>query len=290
MQEVDERGFARLLAPDLVARAADDPWGMARTLLGCEPHMIERQPIHAVANGRSYASSAKHTPLHTDSQLYCGLPPRLQVLFCVRPSEEGGETHLLDTWALVRRLQRDDPKLHEELHEIVRTIPFVFGDVRTPTIARHRGSWFFTHSPMTPSHVPLMRALEHQPIEVLSLRAGEVLIVDNHRMLHGRAAFGDERRRLERILVWLDVPRTIPDDLARYAREVRPERIEHGAAPSPTESERIAIVFEMLRGVPPGVLSMRRSIPEACLYRFRDELLADEEARSSMLARAHVRD
>jgi hypothetical protein len=47
--------------------------------------------------------------------------------------------------------------------------------------------------------------------------------------------------------------------------------------PSPSERS-LAVVLEMLRGVPPGVLAARERIAEPELYRMRDAALAAAEA------------
>jgi hypothetical protein len=49
-----------------------------------------------------------------------------------------------------------------------------------------------------------------------------------------------------------------------------------GLAPTPPSlaSTRLAVVLEMLRGVPPGRIAARDGIPEPELYRMRDAALA----------------
>jgi hypothetical protein len=45
-------------------------------------------------------------------------------------------------------------------------------------------------------------------------------------------------------------------------------------APLARESDRLAIVLAMLRGVAPGVLARRADVDEALLYNWRDAFLA----------------
>jgi gamma-butyrobetaine dioxygenase len=254
------RGFALLpaglpgLGPEEAARA---PWIFAERLLGERPRLVERQPIKAVPGGRSFASSSGPTPLHTDSQAFAGAPPAVQVMACVRPAGQGGACVLADTRALLDRLAASDPDLHHLLFSAPRRIPFVFGDVHGPTVTRRAGALVFTHSPVVlpgdPVAARLAPWIEAAPRIEVSPAAGEILVVDNHRMLHGRHGFAGTGREFVRLLVW-----TAPAD-------------------EPPSARRLGVVLEMLRGVPPGVLAAREGIPEPDLYRMRDAALAAAE-------------
>ncbi|HEY8090061.1 MAG TPA: hypothetical protein VIF09_19500, partial [Polyangiaceae bacterium] len=69
-----------------------------------------------------------------------------------------------------------------------------------------------------------------------------------------------------RLLVWLEDPWSAPPAIAqRVHREQTPR--------DPLASRRLAVVLKLLRGTPPGVLSARERIPEAVLYRWREEAL-----------------
>lgn len=96
--------------------------------------------------------------------------------------------------------------------------------------------------------------LAHEPVITIPVRDGETLVVDNHRMLHGREAFGDTRRDFVRLLAWL------PRPLAMLVTK----------APM----SRIAVVLELLTGVPPARLAAREGITEAELYVRRSRALA----------------
>lgn len=241
--------FVVLHDPALVARIATEPWEVARAL-GGEVEMIERQPIRDVG-GRSFASNRGPAPLHTDSQLYRGRPAHFQVLGCVRAARRGGESLIADSHAVTET---------DALFREVRLFPFVFGDVRATTFSAAGDDLIFTHSPRLPSLVEL------RP-QTIALRDGDVLIVDNHRCAHGRNAFDDPSRELQRILIWLrDPPRSKRAWHARAAREGHaPVRMVDAPA-----GDFSAIVAEMIRGVPPGVLAKRHNLPEAWLYEFRD--------------------
>src|SRR5262245_26758302 len=100
--ELAEKGVAVMRgdAPDLSAEeAVRSPWSFAERVLGERPVLVERQPIKAIPGGRSFASSSAETPLHTDSQMFAGVPPSVQVLVCVRPADRGGACVFADGWA-----------------------------------------------------------------------------------------------------------------------------------------------------------------------------------------------
>jgi hypothetical protein len=199
-----------------------------------------------------------------------GVPASAQVLVCARPAAAGGESTLLDGWGLLRSIGGRDPGLHARLFDERRTIPFYFGDFDGRTLSLRRRHLFFTHSPVVRATDPLAELLrphlESAPQAVLRVEAGDVLVVNNHRVLHGRLPFEDTSREMVRLLVWLEAPWRAPADLASRAHAE-----ETGA--DPAASRRLAVVLEMLRGAPPGLLAAREKLPEATLYRWREEAL-----------------
>jgi len=285
------QGYVVLHGRDDLREAAAAPWSFAERFLGVRPRMLEQQPIRAVPGGRSFASSRGFTPLHSDSQLHLGAPPDVQVMVCHQHAAAGGETLLLDTWALLDDLRRDDPALLQALLEVPRRIPFVFGDVYGPTVALRGGALAFTHSPIPPAPDALSQALaarlRARPTVALGVRAGEVLVVDNRRMLHGRKAFDDTARSFTRLLLWLPSPLAEHPGYTAMARAVTAQtspvlaggdprvRARYGAlAPASSRAEeRLQTVMAMLRGVAPGVLAHHTGVPEPVLYQWRDAAL-----------------
>ncbi len=256
--ELAARGYA--VVPG--AREPDEPWAFISDLLGVRPEMAERQPIRPVPGGRSFAGSAVFTPLHTDSQDFLGAPPGIQVMVCRRAAPSGGETRLVDGWALLERLERTDRALFDALLGVPRLHRFYFGDVTRPTVAETRGHLVWTHSPMPPADpigAALARELPLEPVIELAVRTGETLVVDNHRMLHGRAAFDGGERDFVRVLAWL------PEPLACHPR--------YRAAHPPGPPGRLAVVLELLTGVPPARLAAREGVSEAELYEWRNRAL-----------------
>jgi hypothetical protein len=107
-------------------------------------------------------------------------------------------------------------------------------------------------------------------------------------MLHGRHGFTGPREFV-RLLAWIQLESPPSTHRARAEAVARatsdrladapdPVRRRLGLVASPEPSKRLAIVLEMLRGTPPGVLAARERIPEPDLYRMRDAALAAAES------------
>lgn len=250
-----------------IGRDPDEPWAFVHELIGMRPEMVERQPIRPVEGAKSFAGSAAFTPFHTDSQDFFGAPPGLQVMVCRRAAAIGGQIRLLDGWALLDRLERTDRALYDALADTPRLHRFYFGDVTRPTVAEARGHFAWTHSPIPATDrigVALAREIEREPVIELAVRAGQTLIVDNHRMLHGRTAFSGTERDFVRVLAWFAEP------LAEHRR--------HHGARGGSGLGRLTVVLEMLAGVAPSRLAAREGITEAELYEWRNRALAEAKA------------
>jgi hypothetical protein len=267
---LQDRGAALLRLEGAADLAAASPWAFAERLFGERVLLVEQQPIRPVPRGRTFASSGAFTPMHTDSQRCLGVPAGVQVLACRRPASRGGESTLVDGWDLVATARDEDADLYARMFDETRALRFTFGDFTGPTVSLRQGHLFFTHAPApAPEDATAARVqslVDRAPRMVVRLGAGDVLLVNNHRMLHGRLAFDDPSRDMVRLLVWLEVPWSAPREIASRAR-VEPE------SSSPLPSRRLAVVLEMLRGVAPGVLAAREGVAEEDLYRWRDVAL-----------------
>jgi len=245
-----------------IAKDPDEPWAFVHELVGVWPEMVERQPIRPMARAKSFAGGAMFTPFHTDSQDFLGAPPGLQIMVCHRAAATGGETRLLDGWALLDRLQRTNHDLYESLKRTPRLHRFYFGDVTRPTVADVDGHVAWTHSPMPATDdvgLQLAREMQSEPVIELAVLAGETLLVDNHRMLHGRHAFSGMDRDFVRVLAWF----------ARPLCNDGPGRPGLG---------RLGVVVEMLAGVAPARLAAREGVSEATLYEWRNRAMAEAKA------------
>jgi hypothetical protein len=289
--ELGETGVAWLRAPELVEAVDRDPWAAAERLLGERPLLVERQPIRATPGGRSFSSGCMAAPFHSDSQTFLGVPPHAQVMACRAAAEAGGESLYLDTWTLLDRAEREAPPLAGQLFEVCRRFRFVFGDLVGPTVSVRGDSLVFTHSPRPlpddPVAAGVASLIEAIPHLELRAEAGDLMVIHNHRLLHGRRAFADERRAFTRLLVWRRAPWPAPPRwieraaaaARRHAVLLREAPVEVrtafglGEPPSDVVRRRLGIVLEVLRGVPAGLLSVREAVPEPELYRWRDAVL-----------------
>ncbi|MBC8072988.1 MAG: TauD/TfdA family dioxygenase [Deltaproteobacteria bacterium] len=265
------------------------PWSLIDGLIGAAPELLEVQPIRAVSGGRSFASSAREAPLHTDSQHWRARPPELQLTACLAAAAHGGESVLLDGHALLDGLAGSDPGLHRALLHTPRRISFVFGEVLGPSAAVRGGRFVLTHSPRPSDDDPVAErlgaAIASMSPEVISLRPGQALLLDNHRVLHGRREFDDTGRALVRVLAWLDTALGPAPSWAEQAREVEHaiDLVLHGQAAElrrrfgledrPELDPRARAVLAMSCGAPPGLLAQRYDVAEPELYRWRDALL-----------------
>lgn len=230
-------------------------------------------------------------PFHSDSQMLRGVPPHVQVMACHRAAEAGGEGLYLDTWALLTRVEREEPELFARLFTTLRRVAFVFGDVFGPTVSLRGDSLVFTHGarPLPDDSIAsrLRPHLESTLVMEVRAGAGDLVLIHNHRVLHGRRAFEDDGRAFTRLLVWRHQLWPAPSPwLERAAAEARalserlreaPAAIRAGfglADPTPPDAaRRLGIVLELLRGVPAGMLSAREGVSEPELYGWRDAVL-----------------
>jgi gamma-butyrobetaine dioxygenase len=264
------RGFFVISRDEADLSELHSPWAFAARLAGSAPRMVERQVIRAVPGGRSFASNDRKTPLHADLQMFLGAPADLQVMACVRQADHGGASILCDMWPIVDAVRLRDQELFDALFSVERRFPFVAGDVTSPTIARFGDRIAFLHAPRALDDDPLSRRigdlLARAATSKVRLQAGEILVVDNHRVLHGREAFSDPRRELVRFLVWTAEARDVPGAVSNSAR---PLTSRPASALECTEDDR-GLVDEMLRGVSPGALAIKAGVPEPLLYALRD--------------------
>lgn len=161
----------------------------------------------------SNAYTAGYLPLHTDLPHY-EMPPGLQILHCLRNEAEGGESLLADGLAVADLLAREEPETFALLSK--NSVPFRFQDETSDFITRHsiiecdmsgRPIYInWSNSTIAPLDVPFetmpaMRAAIRRFVSLIEsprflierkLDAGEALVFDNRRMLHGRMAFKPE--------------------------------------------------------------------------------------------------
>ncbi|MFD7639184.1 TauD/TfdA family dioxygenase [Kitasatospora sp. NPDC059795] len=139
--------------------------------------------------------------LHTECAQLPG-PPRLMLLACARAAEEGGESQVVDGRAVLAELATFHPAALEAL-SAPRAAYFGGSNGHFAAVLEQlpEGRWrlrlrqdeLARFSPEAEAHLPtLHRAVEHHTVR-MRLACGQGLVLDNHRLLHGRTGFTGER-------------------------------------------------------------------------------------------------
>jgi gamma-butyrobetaine hydroxylase len=209
---VDELGFAILTGgptePGTVTRVAE-LFGFVR-----ETNYGRLFDVRTVVNPTNLAYTGLRLGAHTDNP-YREPTPTLQLLHCLASSADGGENTLVDAFRVAQDLPRDDFELlartpirfryADDETELEAETPVISLDARSDVQAVH----YNTRSAQ-PFRLPEQlvgryyeayqrfgRMLEEPEYRVqFKLGAGDLFIVDNLRVLHGRtgyAASGGER-------------------------------------------------------------------------------------------------
>uniref|UniRef100_A0A914GTW3 Trimethyllysine dioxygenase, mitochondrial n=1 Tax=Globodera rostochiensis TaxID=31243 RepID=A0A914GTW3_GLORO len=163
---------------------------------------------------------------HTDGT-YLDQPPGIQVFHCLRPAPRGGQTLLVDGFAVAERLRTDSADLFGVLnttsveHEYLEGDRFHCRAFREPVIRQFPGTEKVAQIRFNPYDRAPMRTLKMDDGQrsafentilfyeayqrfaqfandsahkvMVNLRPGTVLFIDNFRVLHGRNAFQGER-------------------------------------------------------------------------------------------------
>jgi alpha-ketoglutarate-dependent taurine dioxygenase len=214
-------------------------WGIGTAFGRPRPQNLDGDRIHVVENVEN-TSPGKTAPggstsnneiiAHTENARP-PYPPRLISLMCLRQGEKGGETRLYSGYELYNRVLRDRRDLMRRLHQ-----NFMFGrhDENYPdgkrwdewpvfslcdehlsvrygrywinVAERSSGIKMDSLAREAADCIDAILADNRMPVE-FKLAPGDILIVDNHTVLHARAAFTDgtsarDRRCLLRL--WLD--------------------------------------------------------------------------------------
>jgi hypothetical protein len=223
-----DRGWAVLRdLPFLVDGRPDPAAALAiAAALGVPSDRDGGVPVWPVApaplgGGTTFSSRAGRAGLHTDAQ-YHRVPEDLVCMFVVRAAASGGLTRVLAAADAVAAIGRQ-PGGSRLLGLLARPdwrwrVPAEFTADRArpqdsppaPVLAgdgalRWRGDNLAARLPAALRAVaPLVDTVLDRAPEVvtLDLRAGDLIVVDNRRVLHGRTWFDDSRRLLLRVRLW----------------------------------------------------------------------------------------
>ncbi len=161
-------------------------------------------------NPNNLAYTADALPLHTDLTNQ-ELPPGYQFLHCIANEAEGGGSVFCDGFAVAEDLRASDPEAFELLTTV--TVPFRFHDADTDIRARkavitldvngevseicfnaHLADILDVDPEVMTAYYAAYRAFMERTRDpayavTLKLGAGEMVVFDNRRVLHGREAF-----------------------------------------------------------------------------------------------------
>ncbi|WP_049714593.1 TauD/TfdA family dioxygenase [Streptomyces caatingaensis] len=222
----DGRGFVVIRGLPVAGRTDQECAAMCRQLAAPLGAVRPADPgdLITVADNAGRGKTDLALGLHTD-RTPAPRPPRLLGLLCVRLAAHGGDTLLASGHTVHNRLLTGHPwalpRLYQDFH-FGRGTGF---DRRRPVFQRHgtalrvhynrRGIERAHHeagAPLTPDERAALDAVDQaltdpRTVLRLPLRPGDLLLMDNTVVLHGRTAFTDApdpqaRRCLAR--VWVD--------------------------------------------------------------------------------------
>jgi hypothetical protein len=164
---------------------------------------------------RKKYGSNERLDLHTDGFAYGDKAPDVMALACVQDGTSGGESFLADGYALLEHMDRGlrsfllqvpvdqtEPGAHETIAPIVLTLPSGRRAVRQPLYAEPApGSDYPERDALQVARWKDLTAGLSASVPRFRLAPGEVLLVDNYRVLHGRDPYEGERF-LWRVWAW----------------------------------------------------------------------------------------
>jgi alpha-ketoglutarate-dependent taurine dioxygenase len=175
--------------------------------------------VVSVEKARNLAFTALGLGNHTDNP-YRDPVPQLQLLHCLETAAAGGESIVVDGFAVAERLRREAP---DSFAVLTRTlVPFRYVEdgavdlrhaaplIELDVAGRLRTVRYNNRSigpvDIDPDEIPAfygayrkLGRLLHDPAMTVGFRmgAGDLFIVDNRRVLHGRRGFAGGRRHLQ---------------------------------------------------------------------------------------------
>lgn len=186
-EELQQNGYAHFKHGSFILSGLLDSLGT----------VIQTTAIKENPQSTRLLSSCMSMGFHTDH-----FAARYIVWFCNSQSSVGGESILLDTLPVlqslshncIRLLQQISVQTHKVFHGDKLSLPLLGPNSQDVYYA----PWLVNPTATTQHHGALLSfqsALESKvPIELL-LSEGDVLIIDNHRILHGRKSFASDSGR-----------------------------------------------------------------------------------------------
>ena len=229
-------GAVRMAVNDTSEKGAR---GVLRALFGEQLRALP--PAAWVSDGggedRRLEGADHHDPLpvHTDGFAYGDLYPDYLMLSCIRSSASGGDSFLVDGYAVLEEIGADPARawVQKALEQVavdqtdegmqVAHSPIVQRTGQGRLMVRRvidEAGW--GPKPLSTSSTPerdrqmieawidaIEQAQASAPRFVLA--EGEAVIIDNYRMFHGREGYCDPSRALWRVWAWTDMALGVPD-------------------------------------------------------------------------------
>ncbi len=168
----------------------------------------------------TFGNTMNFVPPHTD-EAYLYSPPGVNILHCVRPAKEGGESLLVDGFYLSDQLREHHPDHFETLTTIPQPYHRIVPDdgvfqrmrgqvIKVDTEGDVVGFRFHTRS-AAPLDVPEENVMQVHAANVelsrmmlqeetqacFKLESGDAVFFDNHRVMHARKSFDDPHRHMQ---------------------------------------------------------------------------------------------
>ncbi|GAB2596422.1 hypothetical protein GCM10027168_31540 [Streptomyces capparidis] len=191
---------------------------------------VDAQPPDERGRRRRFTPTEERMPAHNDGYGFGDWAPDHLFLWCGRPADRGGDSFLIDTARLLDLLAHDPDEA--DLAEFCRTVDIDHSEPNLPQgrpapIARHTPTGRFQgrcHPFLSPlegereaRHRDFVRRWQQAVTRardtgpMFRLAAGEMVCVDNYRVLHGRDGHSDPRRRVCSIWGWSTDAVAVPD-------------------------------------------------------------------------------
>jgi hypothetical protein len=195
-----------------------------------EAMMVDAQPADSRGRKRNFGSAEERMVAHNDGFAFGDYAPDHLFLWCERPAARGGDSFLIDTARLLDLLAADSASA--DLADFCRTVDIDHSEPNYPQgtyapIARRTPSGRFQgryHPYLAPvegaaeaAHWAFVRRWEtavnvaRDTGPMFRAQAGEMICVDNYRVLHGRDGYNDPLRKVCSIWGWSTDAVAVPD-------------------------------------------------------------------------------
>lgn len=179
-----------------------------RGILDCLGEVIYVTDVKVNPNSRALVTSSKALDFHTDHH-----KAKWVLWHCIEQTDDGGESILVDAISVYNQLSEAEK---QALSQVMLFEHNIFEDDEDfcPVVTQENGMLKFYYSfwmadkklqgaPKSAFMAFRAAITKETPVE-MKLKKGDVLIIDNHRILHGRREIrGNQNRFLKRF--WINV-------------------------------------------------------------------------------------